>query len=425
MFARIIVESAARNPRRKLVAAAVLILASAAAAATLTVALDEGNRLAREFSSFGANIVLTPRADSIPLQIGGIDSRPVSQGTYLREADLARLKTIFWRNNIIGFTPFLEVPVGIESPNRAVETTFVGTWFRHAMPVPGQPPFVTGLEATHPWWHVEGNWFRDGSTDCVVGRTLAERLGIQPGQALALRTGLGQVSVRVTGIVSTGENEDDALVGPLSLAQQLADRPGQYRRLLLSAFTKPEDDFARQDPNRMTSDQYERWYCSPYAESIAAQAEQALPGSRARVVRRIAESEGQILGRVSALFWLITLGALAAAALAIAAMAAANVLERRSEVALMKALGATSSLLAWFFLAEQLAVALASGVVGYGLGTLLARELGRLVFGVASPPQLVLLPVVLAIAAVVAAAGSLVPLGRVARLDPAPILRGE
>jgi putative ABC transport system permease protein len=425
VFARIIVESAARNPRRKIVAAAVLILASAAAAATLTVALDEGNRLAQEFSSFGANIVVTPQADSIPLQIGGIDSRPVSQGAYLREADLGRLKTIFWRNNVIGFTPFLEVPVTIETPSGPVETTLVGTWFRHPVPVAGESPFVTGLEATHPWWHAEGNWFHDGAAECVLGRTLAERLGIKPGQELALRSGPGQVTVRVTGIVSTGESEDGAVVGPLSLAQQLANRPGDYRRLLVSAFTKPEDDFARQDPGRMTGDEYERWYCSPYPESIAAQVEQALPGSRARVVRRVAESEGQILGRVSALFWLITLGALAAAALAIAAMAAASVIERRGEVALMKALGATSSLLAWFFLAEQMVVALASGALGYVVGTLLARGLGRLVFGVASPPQLVLLPVVVAMAAVVAAAGSLVPLGRVARLDPAPILRGE
>ncbi|HEV2388904.1 MAG TPA: ABC transporter permease [Candidatus Acidoferrales bacterium] len=425
MFARIILESVARNPRRKMLASAVLILATAAAAATLTVALDEGDRLAHEFGSFGANILVTPQADSLPLQIGGIDSRPVTQGSYLPVADLGRLKTIFWRNNVVGFTPFLEVPVTIETPGGAVETTLVGAWFRHAVAVAGQPPFVTGLEATNPWWHAEGNWFREGIAECVVGRTLAERLGIRPGRMLEVSAGTAQVALRVAGIVSTGESEDGALVGPLSLAQQLAGKPGKYRRLLVTAFTKPEDDFARQDPNRMSGDQYERWYCSPYAGSITLQVQQALPGSRAQVVRRVAESEGRILSRVSALFWLITLGALAAAGLAIAAMAAASIIERRSEVALMKALGASSSLLAGFFLAEQLAVALASGVVGFGLGTLLARGLGRLVFGVASPPQLVLLPVVLALAAMVAAAGSLVPLRRVTGFDPAPILRGE
>ena len=151
----------------------------------------------------------------------------------------------------------------------------------------------------------------------------------------------------------------------------------------------------------------------------------ARPGSSPKVVGRWEESEGRVLGRVSALFWLITRGAMAAATLAIAAMAAASVVERRSEVALMKALGAPSGLLAWFFLVEQLAVAVLGGALGFGLGTLLARGLGRLVFGVASTPQPILLPVVLAIAAAVVAAGSFVPLRRMSRLDPAPVLRGE
>lgn len=333
---------------------------------------------------------------------------------------------MFWRNNIIGFTPFLEAPVIVESPAGALHATLVGTWFQHPVPVAGQPPFITGIEETNPWWHVQGSWFADGSTECVIGRTLAERLGIHPGQALALDAGSGRrFAVRVVGIVVTGGSEDNALLGPLSLAQRVAHRPGEYRRLLVSAYTKPEDDFARQDPSRMTADQAERWYCSPYPATIAWEVEQMLPGSRARVVRRVAESEGQILGRINALFWLITLGALAAATLAIAAMAAATVIERRTEVALMKALGASSGLLTWFFLAEQLTVALASGALGFGLGTLVAGVLGRLVFGVPATPEPLLLPVVLLMAAILVAAGSMVPLGRMARLHPALVLRGE
>lgn len=425
MFVRIILESMARNPRRKLLASAVLILATAVAAATLTVALDEGNRLAHEFSSFGANILVTPRADTVPLQIGGLDTRPVTQGAYLPQADLAKLKKIFWRNNIEGFTPFLEVPVTIETSSVPIETTLVGTWYRHSVSVAGEPAFVTGVEKTNPWWQVRGAWFRDGAKECLVGRTLADRLNLAPGQTVSLHAGATETRLRVTGIVTTGSSEDQALVAPLSLAQQLAGRPGMYRTLLVTALTKPEDAFGRENPKQMTPAEYERWYCSPYPASIAGQVQSALPGSSAKVVRRVAESEGSVLGRVSALFWLITLGAMAAATLAIAAMAAASVVERRSEVALMKALGAPSGLLAWFFLVEQLAVALVGGALGFGLGTLLARGLGRLVFGVASTPQPILLPVVLMIAAAVVAAGSLVPLRRMVRLDPAPALRGE
>lgn len=425
MFFRIIFESARRNPRRKLLATAVLILATAVAAAALTVALDEGNRLAQEFQSFGANIEVTPQADTVPLQIGGLDTRPVTDGAYLKESDLYRVKEIFWRNNIKGFTPFLEVPVTIESSRAPVQTTLVGSWYRHAVAVPKQPAFVTGLEATDPWWKVNGRWFANGTKECLIGRDLAYRLGLKRGQTITVRAGDHEEKLLIAGLLTTGGSEDQALVAPLSLAQELADKPGEYRRLAVTAVTKPEDAFARQNPKTMTSAEYDRWYCSAYPTSIALQIQQVLPGSSARVVRRVAQSEGVILDRVSALFWLITLGAMAAATLAIAAMAAASVIERRSEVALMKALGARSGLLASFFLTEQMIVAMAGGVVGYGLGTLLARGLGRLVFGVASTPQPVLLPIVLAIAAGVVALGSLAPLRRMIRLDPAPVLRGE
>jgi ABC-type lipoprotein release transport system permease subunit len=47
------------------------------------------------------------------------------------------------------------------------------------------------------------------------------------------------------------------------------------------------------------------------------------------------------------------------------------------------------------------------------------------VFGVTAPPKVILLPAVLGLAIVVAMAGSIYPLRRAARFDPAPILRGE
>ena len=64
----------------------------------LALALDVGDRLAREFRSLGANLLVTPQADSLPLEIGGVDYRPVNAGAYLPESDLPKLKTIFWRN---------------------------------------------------------------------------------------------------------------------------------------------------------------------------------------------------------------------------------------------------------------------------------------------------------------------------------------
>jgi len=67
----------------------------------------------------------------------------------------------------------------------------------------------------------------------------------------------------------------------------------------------------------MNAGEFERWSCSPYVSSIAYSIKQVLPGADVRVIRRVAEGEGQILTRVRMLLWLVTGAALLAAALAV------------------------------------------------------------------------------------------------------------
>lgn len=432
MFFRIVRDSFARKPRRKALTAVALALGMAVATATLSVALDVGDRLAREFRSLGANLLVTPQADTLPLEIGGVDYRPVDAGAYLPEATLGKLRTIFWRNNVVGFAPLLEVPVSAWAVSSATgvaranaQGTLIGTWYQHSVAAPDGSAFTTGVASTNPWWRVEGRWFADGADECVVGSTLAQRTGVRVGDTLNILAGAGGKALRVTGILSTGDAEDDAILAPLAIAQELSGHPGQFRRLLVSVLTKPEDEFARRDPGTMTPTEYDRWYCTPYISSIAYQVQQVLPGVEARPIRRVAEGEGRILTRVSALMWLVTLAALVAAMLAVGATAATTVLERRTEVGLMKALGAGNALVTAFFLSEQVLLALGGGGAGYLLGIGLARLLGRSVFGIAPTERLILLPVVLGLAIAVALLGSLVPLRRAARFEPAPILRGE
>ncbi len=423
MFFRIVSDSFARKPRRKILTAAALALGMAVATATLEVALDVGDRLAREFRSLGANLLVTPASDTLPLEIGGVDYRPVDAGAYLPEGDLGKLKTIFWRNNIVGFAPFLDVPVAINSG--ASREELIGTWYRHSVDVPDGSKFVTGVSATNPYWHVDGRWFSDGSQDAVAGAGLAQRLGLHPGSTVTVGAGDRTRTLTISGIVSTGGREDNAILAPLEVAQNLAGRPGKYRTLLVSALTKPADAFSQRDPATMTPVEYDRWYCSPYISSISHQMQEELPGVEVRAIRQVAEGEGRIMTRVGGLMWLVTIAALFAAALAVGATSATTVIERRSEIGLMKALGASYRTVAAFFVAEQLLLALAGGVVGYALGVVLARALGLEIFGIAPDPRWILFPIVLFLAAVVALAGSLVPLGRASRVDPAPVLRGE
>ena len=431
MFFRLITDSFARQPRRKLLTTIALALGTAIATATLTVALDVGDRLAREFRSLGANLLVTPEADTLPLEIGGVDYRPVDSGVFLSEAELGKLKTIFWRNNVIGFAPFLDVPIAVNSatssvPSGGLRTTLIGTWYRHNVAIPnGGGVFSTGVASTNPGWQVAGRWFSDDSTEAVVGANLARRAGIRAGQTLEIRAGGASSQLLVTGIISTGGQEDDAILAPIEIAQRLSGKPGEYRRLLVSALTKPEDAFSQRDPKSMNPEEFDRWYCSPYISSISRQIQEQLPGVNVRPIRQVAEGEGQILSRVQSLMWLVTFAALLAAALAVASTAGTTVLERTAEVALMKALGARRRLVGAFFLGEQWFMAVVGGVAGYVAGIGLAHVLGERIFGVSPSTRLILLPVILGLAAAVATAGSLLPLRKVMQLDPAPALRGK
>jgi putative ABC transport system permease protein len=447
MFARLVRESFIRNPRRKVLTAAALVVGMAVATATLTVALEVGDRLAREFRSLGANLVVTPQSDTLPVEIGGVDYRPVNEGAYLSEADLGKLKTIFWRHNILGFTPFLDVPaLSWSAPNASVATpvTLVGTWYKHSVSVPDGTTFETGLSATHPWWKIEGAWFHDDANECVVGAALAAKYpgGLKPGQSIYLDhtwpPGVDGVFVPpparfvVTGIVTTGDAEDSSILVPLRIAQQISGHAGQFRELFVSALTKPADalaekgERAQNDKNvQLSPAEYDRWFCSPYISSISYQIRTVLPGTDVRTIRRVADTEGRILSRVSTLLWIVTLAALIAAALGVAATSATTVLERRSEIGVMKALGASNTLVNGIFLAEQLLLAVTGGVIGFALGAILARSLGASVFGTPASPRFILIPVVVALAAVVALVGSLVPLRRASQFEPAMILRGE
>jgi putative ABC transport system permease protein len=444
MFLRILGESFRRNPARKWLQGAALALGMAITTAALVTALDVSDRMAREFRRLGANLIVTPKTDTLPLEIGGTDLRPVQEGTYLREGDLGKLRTIFWRLNIVGFSPFLETPAELERGQNRFATRLVGTWAAHEVAVPDGTTFSTGVLATHPWWKVEGAWFGEearpassedaGSSmgsgaparfDGVVGASLASRTGIHPGETVLLHTAGRDVSLHVTGILTSGGAEEQAIVALLRDVQLLAGHPGEYRRLLVSALTRPEDEFAKRDPETMNSTEYDRWFCTPYISSIAFQVKQALPGAEVRVVRQVAETEGRVLDRLSTLLWLVSVTALLAAGLVIGSASATTVLERRREIGLMKALGAGRHRIVSLFVAEQVLVGISGGLLGYAAGAGLGLLVGKIVFGVAATGRWVLLPVVLALALAVTLAGSLWPLGGVARLNAAPVLRGE
>ncbi len=424
MLSRIVGRSLTRRRRRKLLGVAAVALGISVTTALATLSLDVGDKVARELRSFGANIAVTPAADSLPIAVGGVDYRPASAGAFLPESSLVQLKKIFWRNNIMAFAPFLYAPASVDGRRVVV----IGSWFDHALHVDPSEVFKTGLEKLHPAWKVQGQWPEENSSQCLVGKRLAETLGISPGENLTFNSPANSAStmtLRVQGILQTGEEEDEEVLAPLAAVQKFTGLESKIRRVEVSALTKPEDNFGRADVTRLSPAEYDRWYCTPYVSSIAYQIQQVIPGAEAKPVYRVATTEGKIIRNVGLLMGLLAVAALVTSALAMASMMFAVVLERREEIGLFKSLGATNAHIASVFLLEAFAVGLLGGVAGYGLGTWLARRLSFAVFGVPTGIHWVILPGVLTLALFVALAGSIVPISKGLRISPAAVLRNE
>jgi putative ABC transport system permease protein len=435
MFPRLVYESFRRQTRRKLLAGVAITLGVAVATAMIAVATDIGDKINLELRRYGANLVITPQEDTLDVEIGGVNLKPPSDGAFLSEADLPRIRGTFWHNNIVGFSPMLPVRVKLSGPASSDHVTLLGTYFNKHLTF-GKENFATGVRITHPWWKVEGNcgaispetkeaancgWPDDGSPNVLLGERLAAKLGKHPGDAVDVN---GQ-PMTISGILSTGSVEDDQIVAPLAVAQQILGKPGAVRRVYVSALTKPPDALSGRDPKTMTPEVYDRWYCSPYVESIAYQLQEAIPHSHAEQIRQIAQNEGTVLSRIRGLMLLVTLAALFASTLAVSAAMATTIFERRVEVGLMKALGAGSFMVAAIFFAEAALLALIGGIVGFVGGSLLARQIGRSIFSSQVSIQPVLFPIILAIAVLVTFAGSAAAIRRAVRFDPVFVLRGE
>jgi putative ABC transport system permease protein len=418
MFFRLLWESFRRQRRRKALAGIAILLGTTAVTAMLALATTIGDRIHKELAVYGANIVVTPKADLLDVKIGGVDIKPSTGGAYLKASDLPKLKAIFWANNITGVSPELPITLTLANGQQLPAT---GLWFHHTL-ANGGSSMITGAPPLHPWWKLTGAW-PSQPNEAVAGAATGLHIGdtIQADNA----------PLRITGLVSTGDATDKRLLLPLETAQKLANLPDAVSRVDVSARTKPEDAFARKDPDTLSPQQHEIWYCRPYANSIAYQIREAIPGAQAEQVRRVEQNEGNVLERISGLMWLISAAALLAAGFAVSAAMATAILERRAEIGLMRSLGASKGAIAFLFYSETGLLAIFAGTIGYLFGSGLAAWLGARIFagdGATSNSSIlnpVLLPVVVALALVVAIAGSTPSIRTSLDMDPSTILRAD
>jgi putative ABC transport system permease protein len=146
---------------------------------------------------------------------------------------------------------------------------------------------------------------------------------------------------------------------------------------------------------------------------------------RVEQIRQVEQNQGNVLSRISGLMLLLTIASLLASALAVSAVMAATIIERRQEVGLMKSLGAGNVAVVSLFLTEAGILAIGGGILGFAAGVVLAHRIGESVFGSSITVPPVVLAIVLFGALLITFVGSTSAIRKAIRFDPAVVLRGD
>ncbi|HEY0209853.1 ABC transporter permease [Acerihabitans sp.] len=429
MLWRMLLQSWRKNIRRKSLAVLTVFLAAGLISALLAVSIDIGDKMARELKSYGANILIEPAGQAALPQLFGQRGAPLSGQDLLDQSELPSIKDIFWRNNIVGFAPLLNGEVTVNG----VTVPVLGTFFSQAVDVPDEPDFHTGQRIISPYWRVNGAYPAEPqapgeAAQALIGQQLAQRSGWKIGDSLVLEGAHGRQSVRISGVLASGGDEEGRLVMPLAVVQRLMGLPGKVQAVRVSALTVPENDLsrrARDNLEGLSAEEYDRWYCTAFVSSIAHQLEEAISGSAVHPIWQVAASEGVVIEKIQLLLAVVTLAALAASAMGIASLMTSTIMERAREIGLMKALGARQWQIMLLFYLEAVMSGALGGLLGCVAGWGLAKAIGLMLFGVPLSFAWVVVPCVMVIAMLIAVIGTWFPARRIAKLYPVEVLYGN
>lgn len=394
LFARLVWGALWRRRERLVIALASVAIGLSVASALILVSRDVERMVARELKSFGPNVAVVPRAEEARAGVRDVDLGTVSsRSTFLASSGA--------------------LPSAGEVRASAVVPLLYGTARAVPEPMRWETVVVAGSDlaalrtvyAGWRWRESASDGAAGGRTPLWLGTDAARALGASAGDTLrldALVAGGAAVRGTVTALFESGGAEDGLVYLPIEDAERLLDAPRQRSVLLVRA------------------------------EGVPAKIEEALANGwlsgadrEARPLRRMSGAEREILGRLRTLLGAVTLVALATAALCTMSTLADLVIERRREVALLKALGAARRDVLALFLAEATLLGLAGAVAGFALGAVMAQIVGWSVFQSAIRLDWTPLPILLVLGLAVTWVSSLAPLRVAAAVAPATALRGD
>ena len=415
MFATMLFGAVFRRKSRALMAVVATLVGAATLFCLAAICIVVPQQMSDEMRTYGANIIVTPLAGEWK---NGIDRAMVLHTNDMVLAKGAmRSATYRYENVRINAAPY--VLAGVD---------------------------VSAVKSLNKHWNVDGAWPSSGNV--MVGRDVASAMGLKIGSriAIAYRAGdnssdshkpaqklegksqgnktdnqtdkssskklvEGRVSTdimdthgttfRVCGILDTGDAEDSMLYATNADLRVLT---GVKRGADVIAYSSsaPNVDAVVRSINDMTSMRV-----------------------RAQQVTKVTAADTGIIAMLRSLFWIVSLVVLALMMVGVSTTISSIVQQRRNEIGLRKALGASAKSIGVEFTAESGLYGFIGGIAGTAVGYGFARLLASMVFARDLSVNWWLVAFSIAFSVVASCVAALPPVLRASKIDPAIVLREE
>jgi putative ABC transport system permease protein len=380
MWVRMLVRSLTRRRSRVIIAMLAVAIGATTLTALATVAIDIPRQMGHELRSAGANLVVL--ADDA--------------GPGLRVSSLADIDAALAGEPVVASAAYRYLTVRLHSqPYLAAGTDVAGAW------------------EVNPYWAIDGDL--PGPGEMLIGRDIAEWTGVEAGEMVSVSAGGGDgigggdgqegetsATMRVSGIVRTGGSEDALVIMGLPDIEVLAGQEDVLDMVEYSVNVPGER-----------------------VEELAGRIDAAVPAANAGPVTRLTRTDADVLDMLQSLLALIAAVVLGLTMIGVTTTMMAVVTERRTEIALRKAIGADSRSITREFLGEAMVLGGLGGAVGSGAGYAVAQAISVNVFQrpVGFVPWLAAVAIVVSV--LVTRLASVVPVRRASQIDPAIVLKGE
>ena len=386
-----------RRPQAALAVISLLVGASLASM-LLNLYSDVHRKMTQEFRSYGANVILSSK--------GAASTGQAAVGGLMDGATFQQVESLRSKVNGLVAAPVLYL---VTSVSRVPSNPRLPD-FENVVAVGSD---FAALKALVPGWRVTAGADDGplGARSCAVGAHLAQRFRLQPGDTVKLSAAAGSgpadnpaasETFQVARVISTGSSEDDQVFVSLGELQKLGGIGDKISVIQMNI------------PGQTA--EIERG-----VQQLAA----AFPRLDVRPIRQIVYSQGKVLHTIRGLLVSLMSLILVIIALCVMATMTAIVLERRKDIAVMKALGASNQDVTRLFLMEGASLGLVGGLGGFAVGGFLAAQVGERLFGVSLSVVWWTLPLVWGATILLAVLATFFPVGIMRRIQPATALKGD